>query len=542
MLGFMGLSLMLSFASWIVGGEFFRIVISSVLPFEEPLRAYPSYAFTGLILGAMNALILYKLVSGSKGILAFMALGAVAGWGGAFALTIFASIFDVSVVLGWALGLATFILIMLGLVRLLAIEAMRPQLQRERGQIVQLPPQTKPQPAPAITAQEPSAQPPAQQPEEAPPTPPPTSAATPQPPPTALAEAKPSPAAPATIPPLTTIIPPTPPPPSEPTQSIDELEEVLVEIIAEEGITELIPLPNNTSPEGGSYPEIESKLGVDTTTLLKVVKRLMDKNYVRLSGVEFKKVACPHCQSALNVLNLSCRACGSTNIGRQRILQHEACGYLGPEDSFTVGGRTICPRCGSGVKILRGPLEEEHEQILKVHSSFFICYNCNEVSPDPHISFRCLTCGLDYDLSGFEFKTFYRYAINPEMISGLQEQKRPIRLIAEELKRLGFEVQIGARITGASKVRHKVDLLYSRLGQTRGAVFLFSDRGGMKIHDVMKIIVMKADTRIDSVKILCLGQLDNDSKRLAELYNILVIENIASKELATDVMPRIVSA
>ncbi|MEM3033738.1 MAG: hypothetical protein QXF51_06165, partial [Nitrososphaerota archaeon] len=78
------------------------------------------------------------------------------------------------------------------------------------------------------------------------------------------------------------------------------------------------------------------------------------------------------------------------------------------------------------------------------------------------------------------------------------------------------------------------------LGQVRGAVFLFSDKGGAKIHEIMKIIVMKADTRIDNIKILCLGQLDNDSKRLAELYNIVVMENLATKDLGTEVVPRLI--
>lgn len=542
------ISLAVSFVSWVVGGEFLRILVASILPLLEPVGTYLAYVLTGLLLGAINGLVLYRFVRAWF----ILVVGVVAGWGFAFLLTTIANPVYPPMLIGWLMGLAAFTAMVSGVVKLLAGKVVQapvvpsPQIKEQavqQPQQAQTPTEaikTTPQAATVATIKEGITAPPPSPTTTPTPTPTVAEPQSPLPPPTT---APPTPT-PTATPPTTTIppIPPaiTPPLPLEPSQTIEEIEEALIEMIGEEGMTEIVPLPNNTSPEGGSYPEIESRLKVETTTILRVIKRLMDKNYIRVSGVEFKKVACPHCQSALNILTLSCRSCGSTNIGRQRILQHEICGYLGPEDGFTVGGRTLCPRCGGNVKILRGPLEEEHEQVLRVHSSFFICYNCNEVSPDPHISFRCLTCGLDYDLSSFEFKTFYRYAVNPEMIVGLQEQKKPLRLIAEELRRQGYEVQLGARLTGSSKVRHKVDLLYSRGGVTRGAVFFVSDKGGPKIHEIMKIIVMKADTKIDNVKLLCLGQVDNDSKRLSELYNIAIIENIAAKDLATEVIPRLV--
>ncbi len=529
----------LSFVSWFIGGEPLSVLISRALALEEVVGGYVAHVLTGLLIGAINALVLHRVI---RVWIAYF-VGAIVGWALALTLVMMTTPLAPPFILQWVAGLGAFIATLAGLVWFLSggiVKFPIGQAQVSR-QSVQLPQPSQTPTTPVTEKQEPPPQPS----KESTPAPPPITEATPLPTP----KAEPTPPPPTTQPPPQTAQtappppaqPATPPPPSEPARSIEEIEEAMVEIIAEEGITEIIPLPNNTSPEGGSYPDLESLLNIDTTMLLRAIRRLIDKNMVRIAGVEFKKVACPHCQSALNILTLSCRACGSTNIGRQRILQHETCGYLGPEDSFTVGGRALCPRCGSSVKILRSPLEEEHEQVLKVHSSFFICYDCNEVSPDPHISFRCLTCGLDYDLTSFEFKTFYRYAVNPDVISGLQEQKRPLKLIADELRKQGYEVQLGARISGTSKVKHKVDLIYSRLGQPKGAVFLFTERGGAKIHDVMKIIVMKADTKIDNIKILCLGQLDNDSKRLAELYNISIIENIAAKDLGSEVIPRLVS-
>jgi len=527
-----------SFASWIIGGEFIRVLISTVLDLTEPVGGFLAYALTGALLGAINGLILQRF-AGRAGLFVSLGVvgGAAAGWILALTLTALTAPTPTDP-RGWVFGLASFIAIAVGTIRLLAFSPLQPAATRVQGQ--QLPVAR----ASTSTSEESAQKVPIQhiqtarggaEQETATPITAHEGETTPgvaKPEPGLATEAHPTQPTPGTT--TAGIGEGRPHPPPAALQSIEEIEEALMEMILEEDVRELVPLPNNTSPEGGSYPELESRLGTETTDLLKVVKRLVDKNYLRIMGVEFKKVACPHCLSTLNMLTLRCRVCGSLNLGRQRILQHEACGFLGPEDSFLVDGRTICPRCGSNVKLHPSPLEEG-EEVLKVHSSFFICYNCNEVNPDPHITFKCITCGADYDLGSLEFKTFYRYAVNPEVVSAMKEQRIPLKLIKEEFESRGYEVQLNARISGSSKVRHKVDLLYSR-GEKLGAIFLFSDRGGTRIHDLMKIIVMKADTRIENVNILCLGHLDVDSRRLAELYNIRVIEDVASMKTPTEVV------
>jgi ribosomal protein S27AE len=273
---------------------------------------------------------------------------------------------------------------------------------------------------------------------------------------------------------------------------------------------------------------------------MRLLRRLQDKNVVRVAGVEFKKIVCPHCQSALHTMNLRCKACGSVNIGRQRVMQHEACGYLGPETSFVAGERTICPRCGSQVRITASPLEEGGAEVLKVHSTFFTCFDCNEVSLDPNITFRCLICGIDYDMSSFEFRTFYRYTVNPEVISALQERSKPMRTIAEELRRRGFEARVNARVVGASKVTHRIDLLFGRGGKLDRAVFILQDLGeGLSVNSIIRIIFVKSDLRLERVALLSMRKLSEDARFLASQYGILLIEDMASKDIYREVITRL---
>lgn len=540
------LVLALSFVFWLAGWGFFHPIIYAALTVEASIRGFLSDLATGLLLGALNGLLSWRLARE----LLILVLGSAAGW--VVALIILSQ--PATDIARIALSLAPYLAVTAGIgaayglkpaiLYLVAARAPRPQIQVEPAAIQQ--------PA-AQTAQPPTVAAPVEAPQ---PTPQPSQAS--PPPLQAVGEGAAEEAA-ETVPSEKVVSEEEPGlratetnavPPEEvglgltarATQalSLDELEEMFLDMIVDEGLNEIVPLPSNTSPEGGSFPTIESRLGVETGIIMRLLRRLQDKNVVRVAGVEFKKIVCPHCQSALHSMNLRCRACGSVNIGRQRVMQHEACGYLGPETSFVAGERTICPRCGSQVRITASPLEVGGAEVLKVHSTFFTCFDCNEVSLDPNITFRCLICGIDYDMSSFEFRTFYRYTVNPEVISALQERSKPMRTIAEELRRRGFEAKVNARVVGASKVTHRIDLLFGREGKLDRAAFVLQDIGeGMSVNSIIRIIFVKSDLRLERVALLSMRKLSEDAKFLASQYGIMLIEDISSKDIFREVIPRL---
>jgi len=319
----------------------------------------------------------------------------------------------------------------------------------------------------------------------------------------------------------------------------EDLEDKILEIIEKDGLTEIIPLPSNLSPEGGFYPELEEKLGIDTSRLLQVLKSLTDRGILRQSGVEFKKVVCPRCLSALNIINLACPYCKSINIVRQRILQHESCGFLGPEERFTESGKTVCPRCGAEVELISGQSGEAGKEVLKIHSTLFTCYNCNEVSTEPYVSFKCLTCGMMYDLISFESKTFYRYTVNLDMLYKALELKKPIKIIVEEAVKRGIDVQQQVMITGASKIPHKVNILFKKGERIVGAVIVITDKGESHLHEIMRVLVLRTDAGIKNLFVLSYYKLHEDARKLAEFNEIPIIEDVLSKDVYNEVVPRI---
>jgi predicted RNA-binding Zn-ribbon protein involved in translation (DUF1610 family) len=323
--------------------------------------------------------------------------------------------------------------------------------------------------------------------------------------------------------------------PAAPPEKIDseEFEEYLLEYLDLSKQTEIIPVPAS-NPDGALFPAIQEKIDIETSRLMVFFKKLQEKGILKIGGIEFKKAVCPRCYSAQSIVSLRCKKCRSANISRQRILQHESCGFLGPEERFYESGRFICPRCGTEVTVASEPEETTAHERLKVHSSLFICYQCDEVNPEPYVSFKCLTCGLDYDYNVLELKTFYRYIVNQDILQKAVEHNKPIKLMSETIRSLGYEVERGVSITGSSSVAYRADLLVKQNGQPKTAVFFIrTDKKDEQLGSVTKIMSMKLDLANMDVLVLSYPELHLEAKKILDLFNIYYVDALYSKDMRT---------
>lgn len=311
----------------------------------------------------------------------------------------------------------------------------------------------------------------------------------------------------------------------------EDLEDYILDFLDQKKITEILPV-QSASADGGLYPVLQDEIDVDTARLSLILKRLTEKGIIKIGGIGFKRIACPQCFGCEVMFNISCKSCKSPNISRQRILQHESCGFLGPEERFLEGMRYMCPRCGSEVTVTREGTESglTHE-MAKVHSSLFMCYQCNEVNNEPYVSFKCVTCGTLFDYNDLELKTFYKYLVNVDKLSKTLESNKPIKLVAERLRSLGLIVERNVKVVGASNLPHRVDLMFRKNDQTRVLLmFLKTDRKEEQVSNVMKFMTTKLDIVDAELYMLSFFPLHEEARRLVEMFNIRYIDSVLSKD------------
>jgi hypothetical protein len=93
---------------------------------------------------------------------------------------------------------------------------------------------------------------------------------------------------------------------------------------------------------------------------------------------------------------------------------------------------------------------------------------------------------------------------------------------------------------GASKVTHRIDLLFGREGKLDRAVFILQDLGeGLSVNSIIRIIFVKSDLRLERVALLSMRKLSEDARFLASQYGILLIEDMASKDIYREVITRL---
>lgn len=98
-------------------------------------------------------------------------------------------------------------------------------------------------------------------------------------------------------------------------------------------------------------------------------------------------IVCPDCQ-ALPTLRRGCRACGSLEVERVRLIHHFACAHVDLVAAFETDNGIICPKCrtralvvGADFEFLRGP---------------YTCSDCGWTDQELENIARCMACGSEF--------------------------------------------------------------------------------------------------------------------------------------------------
>ncbi|MDJ0270453.1 MAG: hypothetical protein NXY59_07910 [Aigarchaeota archaeon] len=328
-------------------------------------------------------------------------------------------------------------------------------------------------------------------------------------------------------------------------RDLDQTEQRIVEALISGELREMRPVRKRDKPEGGRYPQVEELLDIDTSKAMAALDGLARKNILKHKGIAFKTVNCPSCKTSLNAVDFVCRTCHSPNIYRQRIIQHQLCGYMGPEEMFvSEEGVMRCPRCREEITIgaqeTGGYVSRFTVQYSgKIYSVFFRCLNCGDINPEPETAFICTNCGKEYGYRDFEPRIFYEYVPNEEALARLREAERPLKTLIEITRTKGYEVEAPKRVVGASGVVHRFDaLIRTREGVAIGIVFL-TTTGQLSVTEVMRASVMMMDTNINRVIAISSSPISEDAARLADFLRITLLHSPSAAEFDINVLPKI---
>ena len=235
-----------------------------------------------------------------------------------------------------------------------------------------------------------------------------------------------------------------------------EKSEIAMKLVAKmlaAKIVDIKPQLDFTTELGFVYPIAEQALNVKGKEAVAVMENLTDKGILKRSFFD-RLLRCPRCKSINLRPSTNCPKCGSGDTVRGRILEHTACGYVGVEDEFTVGGRYVCPRCKMELRTMGA--DYQSRGVLRK------CRECSEVFSVPLIKWRCLKCSALSDEDNISEVNVYAYSLDETKRNWLEFELQPKAKFLEFLRQHGYEVTENARVKGRSGAEHSIDILATR--------------------------------------------------------------------------------
>jgi hypothetical protein len=273
---------------------------------------------------------------------------------------------------------------------------------------------------------------------------------------------------------------------------------------------------------GYRYPVVEAIVG-DASKVEPFLNKLS-------AGILEKKlydktIFCPKCGSADVSFHYCCPFCKSFDIQKSSLIEHVKCGYMDIEKNFRDGDKYVCPKC--------------HKELKKIDVDYrkagvwCACNDCNKSFDIPVPEHFCRSC---HAISTFEeaiIKDVYSYTLKESVREEASLSWFLVAPIRDFLIEEGLTVESPAFLKGKSGTNHSFDIVAYKRDAPQKAIVIDLAKATEDIVSEQPVIALFAkifDVSPDKAYLIAIPQLNDNGKKMAELYNIQAIEAKDQKE------------
>ncbi|MEM3874494.1 MAG: hypothetical protein QXU45_05115 [Candidatus Bathyarchaeia archaeon] len=275
---------------------------------------------------------------------------------------------------------------------------------------------------------------------------------------------------------------------------------------------------------GYKYAEVEAILG-DASKVEDFLDRLYEAKIIERKLYD-KILYCPSCGSLNVSTHYCCPYCKSFNIQKGSLVEHVKCGYMDVEENFRKGGKLVCPKCHEELK--------KPEVDYRKAGIWCTCKDCGKSFDIPVTRHFCRECQADFTFEDVEIRDVYAYTLNEEVRGEITAGWIFVAPIKEFLVESGFEVEAPAFLKGKSGANHMFDIAAYRKEITKKVTVMDVATATEDVVSEQPVIALFAkiyDVAPDAAFLIAIPKLNDNAKKMAELYNIKVIEARDSKEV-----------
>lgn len=287
-------------------------------------------------------------------------------------------------------------------------------------------------------------------------------------------------------------------------------------------ISELKPVYD--SKIGYHYPIVEAIIG-DASKVEDFLNKLYEAGVLERKLYD-KVIYCPKCGSVNVSVHYCCPYCKSFNIQKSSLIEHVKCGYMDVEENFRKGKKLVCPKCGEELKTL--------DVDYRKAGMWCTCKDCDKSFDIPVTAHFCRDCHANSTFEDAVIKEVYVYSLNEEVKEETAVGWVIITPIKELLQENGFEVESPAFLKGKSGANHMFDIAAYK-GDVKKEVTVIdlasSTENAVSEQPVIALFAKIFDVSPDNAYLIAIPKISENGKKMAELYNIKIIEAKNQKEV-----------
>jgi len=274
---------------------------------------------------------------------------------------------------------------------------------------------------------------------------------------------------------------------------------------------------------GYRYPLVEAIVGGPTETEA-FLNRLYDAGLLEQKLYD-KIIYCPKCKSSNTSTRYCCPYCKSFNVQKSSLIEHVKCGYMDVEQNFQKEGKLVCPKCHDELK----KLDVDYRRA----GIWCTCKECSKSFDIPVTTHFCRDCHANSTFEEVLIKDVYSYTLREEAKEEANVGWVIIAPIREVLEENGFEVESPAFLKGKSGANHMFDIAAFKGDIPRKILVIDLSTSTEPLVSEQPVIALFAkifDVSPDSAYLIAIPKMSDNGKKMAELYNIQILEATNQKE------------
>lgn len=273
---------------------------------------------------------------------------------------------------------------------------------------------------------------------------------------------------------------------------------------------------------GYHYPMVEAIVG-DASEAEAFLNKLYEAGILKRRLYD-KVIYCPKCGSPNISVRYCCPYCKSFDINRSALIEHVKCGYMDIEENFRKGNMLVCPKC--------------HEELKKPDVDYrkagvwCSCKDCGKSFDIPVTAHFCRDGHTIFTFEDAVIKDIYAYRLREEIKEEVAVGWSLIAPIRGFLVESGFEVENPAFLKGRSGANHRFDLACYKGTKEKVTVIdlAASTENAVSEQPVIALFAKIFDVSPEDAYLIAVPKINENGKKMAELYNIKVVEAKNHKE------------